>query len=136
PPVGVGAPLAAFAAPSAPSAPVGFRSARLDRGRLHAPEAIGRLGWPVLCELDARLVGPSRVRLRRRPVDDRPVRATARAHVDATGRVLIPSGLRHHLGVAPEDQVVVWVEAEGGEPGVLVVVHPGVLVGALSTLDA
>ena len=41
------------------------------------------------------------------------------------------------MGVESDGQVVVWVEAadDGAPSGVLVVVHPAVLVGALAAQD-
>ena len=132
------APLACFVAPSAPAPVLAFRSARLDRGRLHAPDAVTAAGLEVLCELDVRLVGPNRLRLRRRRLDERAVRGTSRPQVDASGRILLSAGLRRHLGVGADGVVVLWAEQiEGGTPsGVLVVAHPGILVAALEAADA
>ncbi|HUX04536.1 MAG TPA: hypothetical protein VMV53_06470 [Acidimicrobiales bacterium] len=130
-------PLRAFVAPTSPVPPLAFRAARLDRGRLHAPDAVAAAGLEVLCELEVRLAGPNRLRLRRRRVDDRPVRGTLRAHVDAGGRILVSAGLRHRLGVTSDGAVVVWAErgADGEPNGVLVVTHPGILVAALQAMD-
>ena len=131
------APLAHFVPPSAPAPVTAFRYARLDRGRLHAPDAVAAAGLEVLGELEVRLAGPNRLRLRRRRLDDRAVRGTSRPHVDAGGRILLSTGLRRHLGVEPNGAVVLWVEQSGEETasGVLVVAHPGILVAALGALD-
>ena len=130
-------PLRAFVAPTSPETPLAFRSARLDRGRLHAPDAVAAADLDVLCELDARLAGPNRLRLRRRRVDDRAVRGASRPHVDAGGRILLSTGLRRHLGVTSDGTVVLWAErGPDGEPnGVLVVAHPGILVAAMHAMD-
>ncbi len=132
------APLARFVAPSAPAPVLAFRSARLDRGRLHAPDAVAAAGLEVLCELDVRLVGANRLRLRRRQLDERAVRGTSRPHVDASGRILLSAGLRRHLGVGADGAVVLWAEQrpDGTPSGVLVVAHPGILVAALAAADA
>ena len=131
------APLAHFVAPSAPARVLAFRSARLDRGRLHAPDAVAAAALEVLCELEVRLAGPNRLRLRRRQVDDRAVRGTSRPHVDAAGRILLSTGLRRHLGVEPDGAVVLWAEQGEGDAstGVLVVAHPGILVAALAAAE-
>ena len=131
------APLAHFVAPSAPVQVMAFRSARLDRGRLHVPDAVAAATLEVLCELEVRLAGPNRLRLRRRQVDDRAVRGTSRPHVDAAGRILLSAGLRRHLGVEPDGSVVLWAEQgeDGTASGVLVVAHPGILVAALAAAE-
>ncbi len=131
------APLSHFVAPSAPARVLAFRSARLDRGRLHAPDAVAAAALEVLCELEVRLAGPNRLRLRRRQVDDRAVRGTSRPHVDAAGRILLSAGLRRHLGVEPDGAVVLWAEKAEGDAstGVLVVAHPGILVAALAAAE-
>ena len=133
----VTSPLRAFVAPTTPATPIAFRSARLDAGRLHAPDAVAAAGLAVLGELEVRLAGANRLRLRQRPVDDRAVRATSRAHVDATGRIVLPSGLRRHLGVERDGAVVVWAEvgATGEASGVLVIAHPAILVAAIEALE-
>ena len=127
------APLARFVAPSVPDPVLAFRSARLDRGRLHAPDAVAAAGLEVLSEFEACLAGTNRLRLRRRASDDRAVRSTSRPHVDATGRIVLSAGLRRHLGVESDGCVVLWAEPgeAGASPGVLVIAHPEILVVAL-----
>ena len=132
-----GAPLARFVAPDSPASVLAFRSARLDRGRLHAPDAVAAAQLEVLCELEVRLAGANQLRLRRRPLDDRAVRGTARPHVDAAGRIVLSAGVRRHLGVEANGEVVLWAEQDpdGAATGVLVVAHPGILVAALRALE-
>jgi hypothetical protein len=86
-------------------------SRRLDRGRLAAAKLVQAAGWPARTPLRAELAGPGRIRLR--PETRAGRFSKYRAHVDAKGQIQLVLGLRTHLGVADDGEVLARLLPDG-----------------------
>ena len=87
--------------------------ARLDRGRLCARSLIGVLGWAPGDRLRCDITIPQTVILARTWPGPEPVIATSTPHLDSAARVLLPIGLRCHLGLAADAEVFAATTTHG-----------------------
>ena len=104
---------------------------RLDRGRLYAPAIIDAVGWPCPARLDADVSRPERVLLRPAPEIAGVARSTSRPHLDQSGRIVLPIGIRAHLGIDPNAEIVVIAR-----DGFVEIVTLGRMLTGLDTLGA
>jgi len=120
-------------------------SRKLDRGRLCSAELVDAAGFDAHTALAATLGCPGVVRLRRAPspvtgpgVEAPPVAGTSTVHTDARRSIVVPLGLRTHLGISANDTVIDRVvdadTVEVANPAVLTVAFD--LLNQLSTLDS
>jgi hypothetical protein len=86
----------------------------LDRGRLCARELIDAVSFPPSTALAADVSRTGRVRLTVAQPSatvgtSAPVAGSSRAHVDARSQILVPLGLRMHLGIQADGEVIARV---------------------------
>jgi hypothetical protein len=103
---------------------------RLDRGRLAAGKFVEAVGWAAGTPLRAELAGPGRIRLR--PETRAGQCSKYRAHVDAKGQIQLVLGLRSHLGVTDDGEVLARLLPDG----VVEIVNHAVVHAAFDALDA
>jgi hypothetical protein len=109
------------------AAPVVAR--RLDRGRLSAGKFVAAAGWDHGVALRARLAGPGRIRLQ---PETRALEASEyRAHVDAKGQIQLVLGLRTHLGIGEDGEVLARLLGDG----VVEITNLAVVHAAFAALD-
>ncbi|MFN3215894.1 MAG: hypothetical protein ACE367_05315 [Acidimicrobiales bacterium] len=105
--------------------------ARLDKGRLCARSLTTALGWEPGDRLTCDVTIPETVILARTWPGPDPVIATSTPHLDNAARVLLPIGLRCHLGLAADSEVFATTTAQG----TLKITSLGRVLAALDNAD-
>jgi hypothetical protein len=103
---------------------------RLDSGRLYAPALIDAVGWPCPVRLDADVSRPRTVLLRPATEIAGQAASTSRPHLDRSGRLVLTTGIRCHLGIDPDAEVIA-VACDGH----LEIVTVDRMLDAITTLD-
>ena len=124
-------PLVGLHRPEAVGRPPVVVVRRLDGGRLYAPTVTDAVAWSCSIRLEADVSQPQCVLLRPAPKIIGEFNSTSRPHVDGSGRLVLPEGIRFHLGVGKNDEVVAIARVDHLE-----IVTVGRMLTGLAALDA
>ena len=129
-------PLKELRFPTILTPPIGLVIRCLDRGRLYTPDLVALLGWTPGLALEADVGRSNRLRLRARLHHEGSTIGSKRVHLDGNARIAVTTGLRDHLGIAEDGQVIAWAERDAmGQPtGVVAVASPAIFERALAAL--
>jgi len=141
-----GAGLGSMFARSAPQrgAPALIAARKLDRGRLSAAKLVAAARFGCHAALAADVSRPDRVLLRAAPATPRragdaeaPFAGTHTAHTDGSGAIVVPAGLRAHLGIDDDGEIVAHLVADPADPDARAVelLSPAVVETALALAD-